>query len=95
MNFVTKPINRPTYFISYTLLLLVAYGLAAIIRNNRDELWWLGWVFGLVSLPLVIILSIKRLRDIGAPSWLSILSLVPVVTFFLFIALCVWPGKKK
>ena len=41
-----------------------------------------------------IVLTIKRLRDLGKSPWLTLLFFVPVVGFFFWLYLLLAPGVK-
>ncbi len=51
-------------------------------------------VTALVSTASIVLMTIKRLHDIGYPGHLAICLFIPVLSPVLFIALCLWPGTE-
>lgn len=52
------------------------------------------YILWTVSIPVTIILAIRRLHDMNRSGWLSILALVPLFNLLLFLALWFWPGTN-
>jgi len=55
-----------------------------------------GRLFALVAAPfvlLVVILTIKRLRDVDTTEWYALLLFVPAVDILLFVLLCLQPSS--
>lgn len=53
-------------------------------------------VFAAIAIPATIssvMLTIKRLHDMGVPAVLSICLFIPAISFIALIAFCLWPGK--
>lgn len=49
-----------------------------------------------LALPVVwIVMSMRRLHDIGRPGWLAALLLVPVINVVLLAVLVLWPGEPQ
>lgn len=75
---------------------LLARMLASEGNDNQMALWTLALIVsGLVSTVSVVMLTIKRLHDIGYPAPLAICLFIPVLSPFAFIALCLWPGQPQ
>ena len=55
-------------------------------------------IFYLIALVLGfyvgIVLTIKRLRDLGKTPWLTLLFFVPIISFFFWLYLLLAPGVK-
>ncbi|WP_275788068.1 DUF805 domain-containing protein [Pararhizobium gei] len=93
-------LGRMPYFLGW--LFWVAVGgmlLAQMFASEGDDvqlgLWTLALVVsGLVSTLSIIMLTIKRLHDIGYPGPIVVCLFIPVMSPVVFIALCLWPGQS-
>jgi uncharacterized membrane protein YhaH (DUF805 family) len=59
---------------------------------------WLAFTLAITSLPFVttgVLLTQRRLRDAGWPTWLTLLFFVPFVNLALFFALCLLPSRLE
>ena len=65
-------------------------------RQNADGLLVLGFlaliVVGLMSIVSMVMLTIKRVHDMGYPGILAFLVFVPVVSFFALACFLLWPS---
>lgn len=89
-------LNRRTY-LAGGLIIGVAYWLISyVVRLLGSNI-----IFNLVYLVLLILvvafvfsLSARRFHDLGKSGWLSLLMLIPVVNFFVWLFLLLAPGKS-
>lgn len=75
--------------------LIPAEKLSAILAGSSDRRYYLLLFF--LAIPFVWIgvsLTIRRLRSIGLPVWLSILFFFPIVNLLFFLILCFTPGRE-
>ena len=66
------------------------------IQNNAENLATqiLLYIFNLIFLIPVMIISAKRLHDFNVSGWFALLELVPIVNIIFPIALMFIPGSK-
>lgn len=90
-------LNRRTYLVA-GLVLGVIYGLISGL---------LSAIFGpqssiaaLISLVIVVFVvvvglsfTVRRWHDLGKSGWYALLGLIPVINFFVWIYLIIWPGN--
>lgn len=95
-------------FIGYFLATTDTYSFTALARVidhptetigvlERAFGWpWAGLAFVLWGAQVwaLLVMSAKRLRDMGKGEWLAGLSLIPGVTIVFWLALCNWPTKS-
>jgi uncharacterized membrane protein YhaH (DUF805 family) len=92
-------LSRLPYFLGWLFwVAITGFVLTRIFANEEAEaalaLWGLVMVVtGLASTVSLVMLTIKRLHDIGYPGPLAICLFIPVLSPIVFIALCLWPGK--
>ncbi len=90
--------SRSAYFLGG--LLVAVFQLFAMYHllqtepyTAESDLWsTIFSVILLVSLWINFALNVKRLHDFGKPGIIAVVTFVPIVTFFAFIAFCVIPG---
>ncbi|KQS90422.1 MULTISPECIES: DUF805 domain-containing protein [unclassified Rhizobium] len=91
-------IGRLPYFLGWLFWIVVGCFFCARILAVQDNdislaLWTLALVAaGLVSTVSIVMLTIKRLHDVGYPGMYAICLFIPVLSFVMFVVLCLWPG---
>jgi len=91
-------LSRRPYFLGWLFWAAIGgFVLTRMLAHQENDLalalWTLALVVtGLVSTASVVMLTIKRLHDIGYPGHLAICLFIPVLSPVIFIALCLWPG---
>jgi uncharacterized membrane protein YhaH (DUF805 family) len=92
--------NRMAYFLYNLILWIIFFGLIVLLWLSWLLDWWLiseiiFIIIALAYLYLYIILLIKRLHDINAPGWVSLIFLMFSVGVFalLFIPGTKWENK--
>lgn len=92
-------LSRLPYFLGWLFWIVVGALFVARILAVQDNdialaLWTLALVVsGLVSTVSIVMLTIKRLRDVGYPGIYAICLFIPVLSLVMFVALCLWPGS--
>ena len=56
--------------------------------------WLIGSIVGLGCVWAKLALTVKRWHDTGATGWLTLLSLIPVIEFLIFLLLCLLPPTR-
>lgn len=84
-------IGRFEYFFWTISWAVVINLLLILIAPNGFDLLKL---FYLITVTILLVPTIKRLRDIGLSPWLSIISLVPGPNVLFFILLITWKGTE-
>jgi uncharacterized membrane protein YhaH (DUF805 family) len=84
-------------FLFWFVLQAVAIGqMFAADRQNNDALLVLSTfgliVVGLLTFISMIMLTIKRVHDMGYPGLLALLIFVPVASFFALVCFLFWPS---
>ncbi|HTO33890.1 MAG TPA: DUF805 domain-containing protein [Pararhizobium sp.] len=91
-------ITRLPYFLGWLFWIAIGGFILARMMATQDQdillaLWTLALVVtGLVSTVSFVMLTIKRLRDVGYPGIYAICLFIPVLSLVMFVVLCVWPG---
>lgn len=100
-------ITRSEYFFGMLITVLSAttfFILSVEIRpdNQHGGRDILAAIFGLllvidlpITLYMLIVLAVKRLRDIGWLTWLAIFSLIPPLSLGLWLLLLLMPKRVK
>ncbi|MBB5533643.1 DUF805 domain-containing protein [Rhizobium giardinii] len=92
---------RLPYFLGWLFWVAVSgFVLTRMFANEGNDIALALWtlilvVSGLVSTASIVMLTIKRLHDIGYPGPLAICLFIPVLSPVVFITLCLWPGKPE
>ncbi|MEK1930026.1 MAG: DUF805 domain-containing protein [Pararhizobium sp.] len=92
-------LSRLPYFLGWLFWVAISgFVLVRMFANEGNEIALALWtlilvVSGLVSTASIVMLTIKRLHDIGYPGPLAICLFIPVLSPVVFITLCLWPGK--
>jgi uncharacterized membrane protein YhaH (DUF805 family) len=94
MDLYHGSIGRVTFLLGYAGFFVGAVIVAYLVTHVDQAFGPIAFVYGLVALPLVFSLLIRRLHDIDITGWLSLLFIVPVVNIIFFIALIAWPGSS-
>jgi uncharacterized membrane protein YhaH (DUF805 family) len=95
---VSGRLSRAPYFLAGLFAQLVPafvlyrFTLVPEASGSSEMLATIFWVALLVSVWSNITLGIKRLHDLGQPGIVAVTLLVPVVSYFVFIFLCFYPG---
>jgi uncharacterized membrane protein YhaH (DUF805 family) len=95
---VSGRLSRAPYFLAGLFAQLVPafvlyrFTLVPEASGSSEMLATIFWVALLVSVWSNITLGIKRLHDLGQPGIVAAALLVPVVSYFVFIFLCFYPG---
>lgn len=93
-------LGRLPYFLGWLFWVAVSgFALTRMFANEGNDIALALWtlilvVSGLVSTASIVLLTIKRLHDIGYPGPLAICLFIPVLSPVVFIALCLWPGTE-
>ncbi|WP_438750521.1 DUF805 domain-containing protein [Pararhizobium sp. O133] len=93
-------LSRLPYFLGWLFWIVIGGFFCARIFAVQDNdialaLWTLALVvMGLVSTVSIVMLTIKRLHDVGYPGMYAICLFIPVLSLVMFVVLCVWPGLR-
>ncbi len=103
-------VDRMQFFVVNLVLIIVWIGLMFLLGGSmmsmgqgagiqKAMVTWgmMGLIIMIIYLVMTyisVIITIKRLRDIGLSPWLVLLYLVPIVGFVFFIYLLVAPSKE-
>ena len=93
-------LGRRPYFLGWLFWVAVCgFVLTRMFAHQGDEISLAFWtlvliICGLASTLSIVMLTIKRLHDIGHPGALSICLFIPVISPIVFILLCLWPGSE-
>ncbi len=106
INLFQGRVSRTVYFLSTISLnilisVLIQFGRSGIASVSSELfllifLLWLGLVAFVIFLWFAQIgLHIKRWHDLGKSGWFVIFSLLPLIGFFVIVALFFIPGDPK
>jgi len=93
-------IGRASYALGWLFwLMLLSAALTRIVVVPKEDPSFLFWslVFfatAIASTIASIMMTIKRLHDMGVPAALIICLFIPAISFLALIAFMVWPGTK-
>ena len=93
-------IGRRTYILGiafWAAVLAIPTTLAIRVEQDSAAMSLVGFGIILALLPAawsVAMLSVKRLHDIGLPSALVLLLVIPGVEFIVFLGLMAWPPAR-
>lgn len=91
-------ISRRAFLLGWLFWVAVTgFVIARMMANEQHDAAFGAWTVALVAIGMMsvvstIMITVKRLHDIGFPGALAICMLIPVLSPFLFLALCLWPG---
>ena len=94
-------IGRATFLLGLAFMLAILAVIVALIVNTPEEhermaLWGLAFLLaGLMACYSVFSLSLKRLHDIGLPSYAVVLLVVPPVSAFFALFLALKRGEPQ
>lgn len=92
-------LGRLPYFLGWLFWVATSgFVLTRMFANEDDSGALAFWTFiliagGLVSTVSIIMMTIKRLHDMGYPGALALCLFIPVISPVIFIALCLWPSN--
>ena len=95
MNLYTGTIGRGVFALGYLGFFVLAAGMAYFVTNVSSTFSIVAFIFGLVAMPLVFSIFIRRLHDLSQTGWLALLIFVPYINIVLIIVLSLWPGSKS
>ncbi|MDI7862187.1 DUF805 domain-containing protein [Rhizobiaceae bacterium n13] len=91
--------GRQIFILGWLFWVMVNSYIAAKLVLSQDDdarmLFW-GAIFlasALLSVFSSVMLTIKRLHDVGMPGALAVCLFVPVFSIVALVALCVWPSN--
>ncbi|MCL6705699.1 DUF805 domain-containing protein [Pseudomonas sp. R2.Fl] len=91
--------GRQVFILGWLFWMMVnSYTLAKVALHHEDEelsVW--GAIFlvtALLSVVSAIMLTVKRLHDVGLPGLIAVLMFVPVVSLVMLFGLCIWPSAQ-
>jgi uncharacterized membrane protein YhaH (DUF805 family) len=96
---VSGRLSRAPYFLAglfaqlVPAFILYRFTLVPETSGSSEVLATIFWLALLLSVWSNITLGIKRLHDLGQPGIVAVSLLVPVVSYFVFIFLCFYPGN--
>jgi len=91
-------VGRQVFILAWLFWMLLDVGLATklalVTESGLQMLIWLLLfsVIATASLVSAVMLSIKRLHDMGFPAPFALLLFVPGISAFALIVFCVWPS---
>jgi len=97
---VSGRLSRAPYFLAGLFAQLVPafvlyrFTLVPETSGISEALAVIFWLTLLLSVWSNITLGIKRLHDLGQPGIVAVSLLVPVVSYFVFVFLCFYPGTS-
>lgn len=89
-------IGRRSYLVSTIVITVLGLAVAFLLTLSQpytDTKLVLGALLGFSLKWIFICLAFKRVRHIGAPSWVALLSIPPLINLILWIYLIATPGK--
>ncbi len=93
-------VGRQIFILGWLFWLMVtSFATAMLVLNQNDPLWldiW-GTVFVAVAVSSIVasvMMTIKRLHDVGLPGMLSICLFIPAFSIVMLIALFFWPSNE-
>jgi len=89
----TAVFRRRWSLFNYWIPLGRAVRVTSLSSSDRVFLCWML----VLSLPFIwvgVVLTLRRLRAIGAPLWLVALFFAPYLNLLFFLILCVYPGQR-
>jgi Predicted membrane protein len=91
--------GRQVFILGWLFWMMVnSYTLAKTVMHYEDEnpsVW--GMIFlvtAFLSVVSAIMLTVKRLHDVGLPGLIAVLMFVPVVSLVMLFGLCIWPSAQ-
>ena len=97
---VSGRLSRAPYFLAGLFAQLVPafvlyrFTLVPETSGISEALAMIFWLALILSVWSNITLGIKRLHDLGQPGIVAVSLLVPVVSYFVFVFLCFYPGTS-
>ncbi|MDO9417774.1 DUF805 domain-containing protein [Pararhizobium sp.] len=94
-------LGRKPYALAWLFwLLLVSLPIVVIVRyEDNQAVAGLAVLFffavGIASTVSSVMLTIKRLHDMGVPGPITICLFIPAICFIALIAFCVWPSQTE
>lgn len=87
-------IPRSQYWLGTGVMFLAQIGISVALANAGDSSAkdMLGILTGLAFMAISFVLAIKRFHDLGKSGWFSLLLLIPLVNFFIWLF---WLGCKR
>lgn len=91
--------GRQVFILGWLFWMMVnSYTLAKAVLHHEDDnpsVWGLIFlVTALFSFVSAIMLTVKRLHDVGLPGLIAVLMFVPVLSLIILFGLCVWPSNS-
>jgi len=92
--------GRQVFILSWLFWMMInAYTVTKLTLHQDDEemlpLWSALFFAGfLLSVVSSVMLSIKRLHDMGLPGILAVIIFVPAVSLIMLFVLCIWPSAR-
>ena len=90
-------IGRRSYLVSTVVVMLLGLVIGMLIRisnHDADAKLALAVLFGLPLTWIYICFAFKRVRHVGAPSWIASLAVPPIINLILWTYLVLTPGKE-
>ncbi|MBR0557161.1 DUF805 domain-containing protein [Ciceribacter sp. L1K23] len=91
--------GRQVFILGWLFWMMVnSYTLTkATLSQDEDgtmPVWGFVFIVSVVlSVASAIMMTIKRLHDVGLPAPVSVLMVVPILSFVFLFALCLWPSS--
>lgn len=91
--------GRQTYILSWLFWVCADGFVATRLVASHDEgvgfvLWFLVFLIAAVSSTVsLVMLTVKRLHDMGFPGPLTLLLFIPAISFVALAAFCIWPSQ--
>lgn len=92
-------ISRAAYLLAGLLANLVPlfllYRFTLVPEGSQESMVWaLAFtLMGVVAIWAIFALSVKRVHDLGKPGAYALALFVPVISYIVFVVLCVMPGE--
>lgn len=92
--------GRQVFILGWLFWMMVnSYTLAKTVLHHEDDdpsIWGLIFlVTALLSFVSAIMLTVKRLHDVGLPGLIAVLMFVPIISLVILFGLCVWPSNPS
>lgn len=93
-------IRRSTYiwsaifFVALYAFLIIQIALTPPTALKIGFLGLAVMIMVIVSVWCWLALSIKRLHDMGFSGFFTVLMMIPMLAFLVFLGLCFWPGQS-
>ncbi|OJF90485.1 DUF805 domain-containing protein [Pararhizobium antarcticum] len=94
-------IGRRLYLLSWLYwACLTGFVISRLVANQGAELALASWTLALLVCVLAstvstVLLTVKRLHDVGYPGKFVLCLFIPVISPVMFLALCLWPGMAE